>query len=102
MSAVARQERLMQVIIGPHVSEKSTVLADLANQVVFKVRPDATKSEIKAAVEMLFEVSVAEVTTTRIKGKQKRFGALRGRRSDWKKAYVRLAEGQDIDFLEAE
>ncbi len=102
MSAVARQERLMQVIIGPHVSEKSTVLADLANQVVFKVRPDATKSEIKAAVEMLFEVSVTEVTTTRIKGKQKRFGALRGRRSDWKKAYVRLAEGQDIDFLEAE
>lgn len=78
------------------------MLADLANQVVFKVRPDATKSEIKAAVEMLFEVSVAEVTTTRIKGKQKRFGALRGRRSDWKKAYVRLAEGQDIDFLEAE
>lgn len=102
MSAVARKERLMQVIIGPHVSEKSTVLADLANQVVFKVRPDATKSEIKAAVEMLFEVSVTEVTTTRIKGKQKRFGALRGRRSDWKKAYVRLAEGQDIDFLEAE
>ncbi|MCC5863415.1 MAG: 50S ribosomal protein L23 [Gammaproteobacteria bacterium] len=102
MSAIARQERLMQVIIGPHVSEKSTVLADVANQVVFKVRPDATKSEIKAAVEMLFEVSVKQVTTTRIKGKQKRFGAIRGRRSDWKKAYVRLAEGQDIDFMEAE
>lgn len=102
MTAVARQERLMQVIIGPHVSEKSTVLADSANQVVFKVRPDATKTEIRQAVELLFEVSVAEVTTARIKGKSKRFGAMKGRRSDWKKAYVRLAEGQDIDFLEAE
>lgn len=102
MSAVARQERLMQVIIGPHVSEKSTVLADSANQVVFKVRRDATKAEIRKAVEMLFEVSVVGVSTVLIKGKAKRFGALQGKRSDWKKAYVRLAEGQDIDFLDAE
>ena len=102
MSAVARQERLMQVIIGPHVSEKSTVLADSANQVVFKVRRDATKAEIRQAVEMLFEVSVTGVSTVLMKGKGKRFGALQGKRSDWKKAYVRLAEGQDIDFLDAE
>ncbi|MCC5869405.1 MAG: 50S ribosomal protein L23 [Gammaproteobacteria bacterium] len=102
MSAVARQERLMQVIIGPHVSEKSTVLADSANQVVFKVRRDATKAEIRKAVEMLFEVSVVGVSTVLIKGKAKRFGALQGKRSDWKKAYVRIAEGQDIDFLDAE
>ncbi len=102
MSAVARQERLMDVIIGPHVSEKSTTLADSANQVVFKVRRDATKAEIRKAVEMLFEVSVTGVSTVLIKGKAKRFGALQGKRSDWKKAYVRLAEGQDIDFLDAE
>lgn len=102
MSAVARQERLMQVIIGPHVSEKSTTLADSANQVVFKVRRDATKAEIRKAVEMLFEVSVTGVCTALIKGKSKRFGALQGKRSDWKKAYVRLAEGQEIDFLDAE
>ncbi len=102
MSAVARQERLMQVIIGPHVSEKSTTLADSANQVVFRVRRDATKAEIRKAVEMLFEVSVTGVSTVLIKGKAKRFGALQGKRSDWKKAYVRLAEGQDIDFLDAE
>lgn len=102
MRSVARQERLMQVIVGPHISEKSTQLADKANQVVFKVRPDATKAEVKQAVEVLFEVSVTSVTTARIKGKSKRFGSLQGRRSDWKKAYVRLAEGQDIDFMEAE
>ena len=102
MRSVARQERLMQVIVGPHISEKSTQLADKANQVVFKVRPDATKAEVKQAVEVLFEVSVRSVSTARIKGKSKKFGALQGRRSDWKKAYVRLAEGQDIDFMEAE
>jgi large subunit ribosomal protein L23 len=91
----------MQVILGPHVSEKSTAAAE-TKQVVFKVRRDATKAEIRNAIELLFEVKVARVSTTRIQGKSKRFGARQGRRSDWKKAYVRLAPGHDIDFIGAE
>ena len=102
MTAVASQERLMQIILGPHVSEKSTTAADRSGQVVFKVRPDATKTEVRRAVELLFEVKVANVAITRVKGKAKRFGQMRGRRSDWKKAYVRLAPGHDIDFIGAE
>lgn len=102
MSATSHQERLTQVIIGPHVSEKSTAVADQAHQVVFKVRPDATKNEIKRAVELLFEVKVDRVAVTRVSGKTKRFGTRRGRRSDWKKAYVRLAPGHDLDFVGAE
>jgi large subunit ribosomal protein L23 len=91
------QERLMKVLIGPHLSEKSTNLMGESNQVVFKVRRDATKSEIRKAVEMLFEVDVKNVTVANIKGKIKRFGLSYGRRSDWKKAYIRLAEGQTIE-----
>jgi large subunit ribosomal protein L23 len=102
MSQADHQERLMQVLIGPHISEKSTRLAESDNQVVFKVRRDATRQEIRKAVELLFEVDVKAVTVANVKGKVKRFGAQRGRRQDWKKAYVRLAEGQDIDFLGAE
>ena len=102
MSATNHQERLTQVIVGPHVSEKSTVVADSHRQVVFKVRPDATKAEVKQAVELLFEVKVDVVTVTRVPGKAKRFGMRRGRRSDWKKAYVRLAPGHDLDFVSAE
>lgn len=102
MSAVSHQERLTQVIVGPHVSEKTTSVADSSRQVVFKVRPDATKAEIKRAVELLFEVKVDRVTVTRVSGKTKRFGLSRGRRSDWKKAYVRLAPGHDLDFISAE
>lgn len=102
MSAAAYQERLTQVLVGPHVSEKTTAAADAANQVVFKVRLDATKAEIKRAVELLFEVEVERVTVVRVPGKAKRFGMLRGRRSDWKKAYVRLAPGHDLDFLSPE
>lgn len=102
MSATTHQERLAQVIVGPHVSEKSTAAADSKHQVVFKVRPDATKLEIKRAVELLFEVKVDNVTVTRVTGKAKRFGMRRGRRSDWKKAYVRLAPGHDLDFLSPE
>lgn len=102
MSATNHQERLTQVIVGPHVSEKSTVVADSHRQVVFKVRPDATKAEVKQAVELLFEVKVDGVTVTRVPGKAKRFGMRRGRRSDWKKAYVRLAPGHDLDFVSAE
>lgn len=96
------RERLMNVLLEPHVSEKATQAAEMANQVVFKVRRDATKGEVREAVEHLFEVKVVDVQVVNVKGKAKRFGALRGRRSDWKKAYVRLAEGQDIDFLGAE
>lgn len=102
MSNIAHQEKLMQVILGPHVSEKSTAVAESARQVVFKVRRDATKLQIKQAVEQLFEVEVAGVQVVRVQGKAKRFGVTRGRRQSWKKAYVRLAPGHDIDFVGAE
>lgn len=95
------KERLMTLLLGPHVSEKSTRAAELDNQVVFKVRRDATKPEIAQAVELMFEVQVKGVQVVNHRGKQKRFGARFGRRSDWKKAYVTLAEGQNIDFLDA-
>lgn len=95
-------ERLMTVLLEPHVSEKATLAAEQGNQVVFKVRRDATKAEIGKAVEMMFEVKVEAVQVAVAKGKTKRFGATLGRRSDWKKAYVRLAPGQTIDFLGGE
>ena len=94
-----REERLLTVILAPHVSEKSTVTAETANTVVFKVAKDATKPQIKAAVEKLFEVEVEGVRTVNVKGKTKRTGARFGKRSDWKKAYVTLKEGADIDFV---
>jgi large subunit ribosomal protein L23 len=93
------QERLMNVLIEPHVSEKATLASEQGNQVVFKVLRDATKAEIGKAVEMMFEVKVEAVQTALVKGKAKRFGSMLGRRSNWKKAYVRLAPGQTIDFL---
>jgi large subunit ribosomal protein L23 len=102
MSAVANQERLTQVILGPHISEKSTAAAEGASRVVFKVRRDATKAEIRRAVEFLFEVKVDSVAVTNVRGKAKRFGARMGQRSAWKKAYVRLAPGQDLDFVGTE
>lgn len=92
-------ERLHQIILAPVVSEKSTRAAEKHNQAVFKVLRDAKKPEIKAAVEAMFKVSVEDVQTLNVKGKTKRFGQTIGRRSDWKKAYVTLAEGQEIDFL---
>jgi large subunit ribosomal protein L23 len=91
----------MTVIRGPHLSEKSHIAAE-NNQIVFKVRQDATKAEIRQAVELLFEVDVDNVTVVNVKGKAKRFGATRGQRSDWKKAYVKLAEGSQLDFLGGE
>ena len=102
MSAVADQERLMQVILGPHISEKSTAAAEGAGQVVFRVRPDATKTEVRRAVELLFEVEVKSVAVVKMQGKQKRFGRTMGKQSAWKKAYVRLAPGQDLDFIGSE
>lgn len=95
------EERLMKVLMAPHISEKSTVAADQNNQIVFKVATDATKPEIKKAVELLFDVKVDRVQVSNVKGKVKRFGAKMGRRNDWKKAYVTLQEGQEIDFLGA-
>jgi large subunit ribosomal protein L23 len=93
----------MKVLLAPHVSEKSTVLAEADNQFVFKVVKDATKQEVKDAVELMFEVKVESVRVVNMKGKTKgRFQGRGGRRPDWKKAYVALAEGQDIDFLGAE
>ncbi len=95
------QERLLQVILAPVVSEKSTLVAEKHQQVVFRVASDATKSEIKAAVEMLFNVKVDSVSTVNVKGKVKRFGRTFGRRKDWKKAYVSLVQGQEIDLTTA-
>ncbi|KKL70132.1 hypothetical protein LCGC14_2108000, partial [marine sediment metagenome] len=88
-----REERLLKVILAPHISEKSTIAAEENNTIVFKVVNDATKAEIKVAVEKLFEVEVTGVRTLNVKGKTKRTGARFGRRSDWKKAYVTLKEG---------
>ncbi|MFT6189677.1 MAG: large subunit ribosomal protein L23 [Oleispira sp.] len=98
----SQQERLFKVLLGPVISEKAAAASESANQVVFKVLVTATKAEIKAAIEKLFDVSVVEVNTLKVKGKTKRTRHGLGQRSDWKKAYVRLAEGQDIDFATAE
>lgn len=92
------QERMMQVLLRPVVSEKSTALADSSRQFVFQVARDASKPEVRQAVEKLFNVQVDEVRLANVKGKAKRFGAVQGRRKDWKKAYVRLKAGFDIDF----
>ena len=92
------EEKLFHVIIAPHISEKSTRLADKNRQMVFEVRPDATKPVIKLAVEKMFNVQVESVTVTNVLGKRKG-GRNSGRRQDWKKAYVRLKPGQDINFV---
>ena len=101
MSFPTHEEKIMTVLQGPHLSEKSHICAE-QNQIVFKVSRDATKREIKEAVEVLFEVSVDNVTVMNYRGKQKRQGMIRGRCRNWKKAYVRLAEGSHIDFLGGE
>jgi large subunit ribosomal protein L23 len=96
------QERIYKVLLGPHISEKATVVADRDGQFVFRVSPDATKPEIKAAVEFLFEVKVRNVQVLNIKGKTKRTARGIGKRNDLRKAYVRLADGHDIDFAGVE
>ncbi len=93
------EERLYQIILNPVISEKSTMTADKNSQIVFKVRTDANKNEIAQAVEKLFEVKVKSVQVVNVRGKVKRIGKTPGSRSDWKKAYVCLHDGQDIDFL---
>ena len=95
-------ERLMTVLLAPVVSEKGTFIADKYEQVVFRVMQNATKPEVKAAVELMFKVEVEGVQIANVKGKKKRFGTHGGRRRNWKKAYVRLAEGQEINFAAPE
>ncbi len=96
------QERIMNVLLGPHVTEKAAIIGESSNQYVFQVATDATKPEIKKAVETLFEVEVDAVRVTNVKGKVKRSGQRIGRRKDWKKAYVRVKDGQTIDFMGGE
>jgi large subunit ribosomal protein L23 len=95
MTAGLNKERLMQVLLAPQVSEKSTFVGEKNNQYVFRVAADATKPEIKAAVELMFKTKVKSVQVTNVKGKDKRFGRFEGRRRNWKKAYVSLMPGPD-------
>jgi large subunit ribosomal protein L23 len=92
------RERLATVLVAPHITEKTALAMQNANQYAFRVRRDANKSEIKQAVEMMFDVKVAGVQVSNEPGKDRRFGQRIGRTQDWKKAYVRLAEGQAIDY----
>ncbi|WP_372864333.1 50S ribosomal protein L23 [Spongiibacter sp.] len=96
------QERIYKVLLGPHVSEKSAMSAEAGNQVVLRVLPSATKLEIKNAVEKLFKVDVLDVRTVNMKGKVKRNRFGLSKKPSWKKAYVSLVQGQDIDFAVAE
>ncbi len=96
---MTNSERIMRILVAPHISEKSTMVADTSRQVVFRVTPDARKPEIRKAVELLFQVKVDKVSVCNIRGKAKSFGKLRGSRSGLRKAYVTLQPGHDIDFL---
>src|SRR5688572_11911555 len=95
-------ENIMQALLAPHISEKATRTVETANQHVFRVRLDADKPMIKRAVETMFGVKVLDVRVTRVKGKSKKSGRVQGRRSDWKKAYVKLEPGADIKLGEPE
>lgn len=104
-ASAKQQERLARVLLAPVISEKGTFVADKNNQVVFRVLADATKREIKAAIEMMFstkdkKVEVRSVQVLNVRGKGKRFGMLSGRRHHWKKAYVSLKPGHEINFAE--
>ena len=94
--------QLMNIVLAPVVSQKSTYVADKNRQYVFRVADRATKPEIKAAVELMFKTKVDSVTVSNVKGKKRRFGRVEGRRRNWKKAYVRLVEGQEINFAATE
>ena len=103
MSALIHtQDRLLQVIVAPQVTEKATYIADKHEQIAFKVLKDATKLEIKAAVELVFKVEVESVATMNVLGKTKRAGRTMGKRNDWMKAYVSLKPGQEINFAAGE
>ena len=99
-AAKYKPERLMTVLLAPVISEKGTYIADKHEQVIFRVMQNATKPEVKAAVELMFKVEVESVQIANVKGKQKRFGAHQGRRRNWKKAYVSLKPGQEINFAQ--
>jgi len=92
------KEQLMNVLFAPHVTEKTSLAMQNANQYTFRVKRNATKTDIRQAVELMFEVTVKGVQVVNEPGKKRRFGRLSGRTQDWKKAYVRLAEGQAIDY----
>lgn len=96
------RERLLDVLLEPRITEKATRIGEENNQFIFRVKRDASKPEIKAAVEQLFDVQVESVQVLNVKGKRKRFGTTQGRRDSWKKAYVTLAEGSDLDFMGAQ
>ena len=98
--SIGRQQRLMQVLLGPAISEKSTMVGDKHNQIVFRVESAATKKDVKEAVELMFKVEVDGVQVLNVKGKEKRTGRFIGRRNGWKKAYVQLKAGQEINFAE--
>jgi len=103
MTAITKtQDRLLQVILAPQITEKATYIADKHQQIAFRVRTDATKLEIKAAVELVFKVEVEKVATINVECKTKRAGKGMGKRKDWKKAYVSLKPGQEINFAAAE
>lgn len=101
-AAINSQDRLLQVILAPQITEKATRIADKNQQIAFKVRTDATKPEIKAAIELVFKVEVQGVTVANVGGKIKRAGRAMGKRKDWKKAYVSLKPGQEINFAAGE
>ena len=102
MSQKIRHDQIRSVIISPHISEKTTGLSEKNQQITFKVRSDSNKTQIKKAVEKLFDVKVSSVKTLAVKGKTKRTGMRLGKTKSWKKAYITLAEGQDIDFMGAD
>jgi large subunit ribosomal protein L23 len=97
-AAKMSEERLMTVLVAPVVSEKGTFIGEKHNQVIFRVVPNATKAEVKAAVKLMFKAEVESVAIANVKGKEKRFGRFIGRRNNWKKAYVSLKPGQEINF----
>ncbi len=99
--SIKQYERLMHVILAPYISEKGTFIGEAHNQTIFRVVRDATKSEIKAAIEIIWKdqkITVEKVRTMNVKGKKKRFGRHLGSRSDWKKAIVSIKEGQELSF----
>ncbi len=101
MLSTLREERLLNVIIAPIISEKATRLADSEDrkQIAFKVARDANKHDIKAAIELVFQVKVAAVNVLNVKGKTRRFRQIEGKRNNWKKAYVTLQKGEDLNFM---
>tara|TARA_B100001179_G_scaffold125874_1_gene90155 strand:+ start:690 stop:1001 length:312 start_codon:yes stop_codon:yes gene_type:complete len=102
MSQKIRHDQIRTILIEPHVSEKTTLLNQENGQIAFKVRSDSNKKQIKRAVEEMFNVKVSSVKTVSVKGKKKRMGMRSGKTNNWKKAYIKLAEGQNLDFMNTE